>query len=106
MSQQTAANSSASTPGIRKLTSKPLPPDSLINNYSLSITDTLYAIFDRAIQAQFSFLPENSSVLITGSKIADYQCNSAMAISQVNIFKRQNTSLYPKCFYVFHILRH
>lgn len=88
MSQQTTASSSANTSATRKLTSKPLPPDSLINNYSISITDTLYAIFDRAIQAQFSSLPDNSSVLITGSKIADYQCNSAMAISQVNIFKR------------------
>lgn len=67
---------------MRKLTSKPMPVEKDRSKYSLSITDTLYALFDRAIQAKYSNLAD-ASVLITNSKVADYQCNSAMSISQV-----------------------
>jgi hypothetical protein len=70
------------SPEMRKLTSKPIPPENEKANYSLSITDTLYALFDRAIQSKYSHLPD-APVLITNSKVADYQCNSAMSISQV-----------------------
>lgn len=66
----------------RQLSSKPLPPDNLRDNYSVSITDTLYALFDRAIQAKYESLGD-APVLITNSKVADYQCNSAMSIAQI-----------------------
>lgn len=66
--------------GVRVLTSKPLNADP--ENYSTSITDMLYSLFDHAIQEVYSNLPD-ASVVITSSKVADYQCNSAMAISQV-----------------------
>jgi hypothetical protein len=66
----------------RKLTSKQFSSmDQTI--HSISVTDTLYDLFDKAIQAEFSDVPE-ASVIIATSKVADYQCNSAMAISQVN----------------------
>ena len=42
----------------------------------------IYSLFDNAIQATYADLAE-AAVVITGSRIADYQCNSAMAISQV-----------------------
>ena len=72
----------SSTGGVRKLTSKPLNIDQ--ENYSTSITDMLYSLFDHAIQEVYSNLPD-ASVVITSSKVADYQCNSAMAISQVSL---------------------
>jgi hypothetical protein len=53
--------------------------------HSISVTDTLYSLFDRAIQAEFSDVPE-ATVIIATSKVADYQCNSAMAISQVCLY--------------------
>jgi hypothetical protein len=68
--------------GKRQLTYRPQPSDSDKDKYSLSITDMLYSLFDKAIQAEFSDLPD-AAVLITASKVADYQCNSAMSISQV-----------------------
>ena len=76
---QAVASAPAST-GVRVLTSKPLNADP--ENYSTSITDMLYSLFDLAIQELYSNLPD-ASVVITSSKVADYQCNSAMAISQV-----------------------
>lgn len=66
----------------RQLSSKPLPAENQRQNYSLSITDTLFALFDRAIQAKYPSLSD-AAVIITNSKVADYQCNSAMSISQV-----------------------
>lgn len=67
---------------MRELTCRPQPSDSDRDQYSLSINDMLYSLFDRAIQAEFSNLPD-ATVVIAPSKVADYQCNSAMAISQV-----------------------
>lgn len=75
------ATAAIATNGLRKLTFKPVPVDVNKENHSTSITDSLYGLFDRAIQYQYSNLPE-ASVLITNSKVADYQCNSAMSISQ------------------------
>lgn len=64
----------------RKLTSKPIPADK--TKYSLSIPDTLESLFDKAIQNAYPDVPE-ATVTITGSKVADYQCNSALAIASV-----------------------
>jgi lysyl-tRNA synthetase class 2 len=56
-------------------------------NNSLCLNDMLFSLFDKAIQAEFSDLPD-AAVLITTSKMADYQCNSAMSIANVkNNFK-------------------
>jgi hypothetical protein len=71
----------------RQLTSKPVPEESEKHKYSVSVNDMIYSLFDSAIQAAYSDIP-NAPVVITGSKVADYQCNSAMAISQVNILPR------------------
>lgn len=79
---------SSTTSKTRQLSSKPVPNESERDKYSLSITDTLYSLFDKAIQAEYSSLPE-AAVVITASKMADYQCNSAMAISQVFKSKTQ-----------------
>ena len=51
-------------------------------NNSLCLNDMLFSLFDKAIQAEFSDLPD-AAVLITTSKMADYQCNSAMSIANV-----------------------
>jgi hypothetical protein len=67
---------------IRKLTFRAQPADKNRENYSISVNDLIYSLFDKAIQAEFSNLPD-ATVLITPSKIADYQCNSAMSISSV-----------------------
>lgn len=69
-------------PESRQLTFKHVPNVSDQSKYSLSLTDTLYSLFDKAIQLEYSSIPEGA-VVITGSRVADYQCNSAMAISQV-----------------------
>ena len=79
-SKPVAATNTPVTSGVRKLTSKPLNYDQ--ESYSTSINDMLYSLFDHAIQELYSDLPD-ASVVITQSKVADYQCNSAMAISQV-----------------------
>lgn len=76
-----SSGQSSGTSGTRQLTSKPIAPESERANHSLSITDTLYGLFDRAIQAKYPHLPD-ATVTITNSKVADYQCNSAMSISQ------------------------
>jgi metal-responsive CopG/Arc/MetJ family transcriptional regulator len=60
-------------------------------NYSISITDTLYNLFDRAIQAEFPDVSE-ANVIITPSKVADYQCNSSMQIASVIHHLTLNTS--------------
>lgn len=78
--ESTAAPVSSEPVKMRELTSKPQPPASEKNNYSLSIVDWLYSLFDKAIQAEFSNLPA-AAVTLTGSKVADYQCNSAMKIA-------------------------
>ncbi len=65
---------------LRKLSSKAQPSESQRNMYSLSVIDMIYALFDKAIQAEYSNLP-GAAVVITPSKVADYQCNSAMSIS-------------------------
>jgi hypothetical protein len=67
---------------LRKLTSVPIPKESEKDNYSLSVNETLFSLFDKAIQSQYADMSE-AIVVITPSKVADYQCNSAMAISQV-----------------------
>lgn len=67
---------------LRKLTSKLQPPANEKDKYSLSIIDILYGLFDKAIQEEYSNLP-TAQVVITNSKVADYQCNSAMSISNV-----------------------
>ena len=69
---------------IRKLTFQAQPSDKDRNNYSLSVNDMIYSLFDKAIQAEFSNL-QDAAVLITPSKMADYQCNSAMSIASVYI---------------------
>ena len=69
----------------RKLTPMPLPKDSDKENYTLSVNETIYHLFDEAIQAQFPTIAE-AAVVIAASKVADYQCNSAMAISQVDYY--------------------
>lgn len=80
--QQAKSAAPAVAPGTKRvLTCKQLPDEKLKENYSLSITDTLYNLFDRAIQEEYSLIP-SAAVLITSSKVADYQCNSAMAISK------------------------
>ena len=66
----------------RKLTPVPIPKESEKDNYSLSVNETLFSLFDKAIQSQYADMSE-AVVVITPSKVADYQCNSAMAISQV-----------------------
>ena len=58
-----------------------MPSVAYKDNYSISITDTLENLFDRAIQAAYSDIAE-ATVIITASRVADYQCNSAMSISQ------------------------
>ncbi len=68
---------------VRQLTSKPVPDEAEKHNYSLSVNDMIYGLFDSAIQAAYSDIP-TAPVVITASKVADYQCNSAMAISKVN----------------------
>jgi hypothetical protein len=85
MSQQSTAS--------RKLTSKPMPKENEKENYSFSITDTLYGLFDRAIQSCFADMAD-ANVIITTSKVADYQCNSAMSISQVDHEKILFCSLF------------
>ena len=67
----------------RKLTPVPIPKENEKENYSLSVNETLYSLFDKAIQSQYADMSE-AAVVITPSKVADYQCNSAMAISQVD----------------------
>ena len=67
----------------RKLTSMPMPKVNERDNYSLSVYETLYSLFDRAIQTQYPDLAD-AAVVITPSKVADYQFNSAMAISGVS----------------------
>ena len=69
---------------IRKLTFQAQPSDKDRNNYSLSVNDMIYSLFDKAIQAEFSNLPD-ATVLIAPSRMADYQCNSAMSISHVKM---------------------
>ena len=86
-----ATATTAATNMQRQLTSKPLPSDQERHKYSISITDTLTALFDRAIQAVYSDLPD-ASVIITFSKVADYQCNSAMSISQALKTKGQKAN--------------
>ena len=81
----------ANQESTRKLTSKPLPPASSTDKYSISITDTLYGLFDKAIQVEFADIAE-AAVVITGSKVADYQCNSAMAICQALKTKGQKVN--------------
>jgi hypothetical protein len=68
----------------RKLTPVPIPKENEKENYSLSVNETLYSLFDKAIQSQYADMSE-AAVVITPSKVADYQCNSAMAISQVDL---------------------
>ena len=65
---------------MRLLTSKPQPPANEKDNYSLSIVDWLYSLFDKAIQEEYSSIPA-ATVTLTNSKVADYQCNSAMKIA-------------------------
>lgn len=62
---------------------------SLINqdSYSISINEFIYSLFEKAIQIQFSNVTE-VAVVICNSKVADYQCNSPIAISQVNKIKQ------------------
>lgn len=67
---------------MRQLTCKPLASLEEKDKYSTSIIDTLHSLFDRAIQEKFSDIDE-SPVLLTNSKLADYQCNSAISIAQV-----------------------
>ena len=77
----------------RKLTPLPIPSESDKENYSLSVNETIYHLFDKAIQAQYQDISE-AAVVITASRVADYQCNSAMGISQVDFFVLQiDTSL-------------
>jgi len=78
-------NQTETAAATRQLTSKPFPSEAEKHNYSLSVNDMIYGIFDSAIQAAYPDIP-NSPVVITTSKVADYQCNSAMAISQVSKF--------------------
>ena len=68
----------------RKLTSIPIPKEEEKSNYSLSVNETLYSLFDKAIQAQYPDIAE-AAVVITPSKVADYQFNSAMSIAGVKI---------------------
>ncbi len=72
--------SADANPSKRQLSSKAEPAESQRDQYSLSVIDMIYALFDRAIQAEFADLP-TAAVVITPSKVADYQCNSAMSIS-------------------------
>jgi hypothetical protein len=76
------AASATPAPKMRQLTAKPIPAANERDKYSVSITDTLENLFDRAIQANYPELAE-AAVLITTSRVADYQCNSAMSISSV-----------------------
>lgn len=62
---------------MNKTSSKPVN----MENYSISLTQALYDLFETAIKSEFPDL--EASVVIASSKVADYQCNSAMAISQV-----------------------
>jgi hypothetical protein len=63
---------------------KLMPDEKQRAQYSLNISDSLYNLFDRAIQAAFPDIAETqSTVVITTSRVADYQCNSSMGISQV-----------------------
>ena len=62
---------------MNKTSSKPVN----MANYSISLTQALYDLFETAIKSEFPDL--EASVVIATSKVADYQCNSAMAISQV-----------------------
>lgn len=84
-------NNTMSCAGQRKLTSKPQPNKNERSNYSISVTDTLESLFDRAIQAVYSDLPD-AVVIITNSKVADYQCNSAMSIAQALKTKGQKAN--------------
>lgn len=80
----TAAASKPTENGVRQLTFRPQPAENERHNYSLSVNDMLYSLFDKAIQAEFSNLPD-ATVLIAPSRMADYQCNSAMSISHVKM---------------------
>ncbi|RNA01887.1 arginine--tRNA cytoplasmic [Brachionus plicatilis] len=91
LSKPKSSSAMTSSNSARKLTSKALPPTESKNKYSTSITDTLYSLFDKAIQAEFSEIAE-ASVVITGSNVADYQCNSAMAICQALKTKGQKVN--------------
>jgi hypothetical protein len=66
----------------RQLTFKETLIESNKENYSICINDIIYSMFYKAIQAEFSNLTD-AAVLITPSKVADYQCNSAMSIANV-----------------------
>lgn len=46
-----------------------------------SIVDILNQIFEEAINSTFPDLPETPIAIANSPKFADYQCNSAMAIS-------------------------
>lgn len=78
---------------MRQLTSKPTPPDAEKSNYSLSLNDMIYGLFDSAIQASYPDVPK-ATVVITGSKVADYQCNSAMSIA--GALKAKGQKVNPK----------
>jgi len=92
-SQSTGTSMKSEEPTVlRKLTSKLQPPANEKDKYSLSIIDTLYGLFDKAIQEEYSNLP-TAQVVITNSKVADYQCNSAMSIS--NAMKSAGQKVNP-----------
>jgi hypothetical protein len=67
---------------MNKTSSKPVVN---MANYSVSLSQALYDLFETAIKSEYPDL--EASVVIATSKVADYQCNSAMAISQVLKFE-------------------
>lgn len=51
-------------------------------NYSTIVSKNILSFFKKAIKSQFPDVSDDSIAIVTG-KTADYQCNSAMSISQV-----------------------
>ncbi len=56
-------------------------------NYSISINEYISSLFKKSIELHFSSIVD-VDVVICNSKLADYQCNSAIYISQVNSTKK------------------
>lgn len=51
-------------------------------NYSTIVSKNIFDFFKKAIKSQFPDVSEDSIAIVIG-KMADYQCNSAMSVSQV-----------------------
>ncbi|GFN79452.1 Arginine--tRNA ligase, cytoplasmic-like [Plakobranchus ocellatus] len=54
-----------------------------VRDYALDVRGIVEDIFGQAITAAFPEVPNPTILVMPGTKFADYQCNSAMAIAKV-----------------------